>query len=151
MPATEVKDKILWVRAVLNGILAWVLGFIIYMIPALVVATKMGFELGPQSDDPAAVSEQISQAIPAIYESNPLLTIGFIIVTALLIFWRAKAVANATGNKRTINGLLVAVFPVLISVLFSVFTNVDFTSIIQVLLFFVAGFAGGYLSKTATE
>jgi len=141
------KSNILWIKAFLNGIFAWILGFIIYMIPGLIVAFKMGFELGPKSDDHSAVSEQISQTISALYQNNLWFTIGFIVVTTFLVFWMAKTVAKSTGDKSIFNGLLVAVFPVLFTVLFIFSTSFDFTSIIEILLFIGAGYAGGYLSR----
>lgn len=111
------ENTISWIRDLLNGLLAWILGFVVYLSPGLVVSLKMGFELGPTSDDPAAVSEQISQTISGIYQHNPWLTVGFMVVTALLIFWRAKKVSRSTGEQSTLNGLLVATFPVLFSLL----------------------------------
>jgi hypothetical protein len=141
------RNNILWIKAFLNGIFAWILGLIIYMIPGLVVAFKMGFELGPKSEDPSAVSEQIGQTVSALYQNSLWLTIGFIVVTALLVFWRAKTVAKSTGDKSICNGLLVAAFPVLFGVLFIFSTGFDFTSIIGILVFIGAGYAGGYLSK----
>lgn len=141
------KNNILWLKAFLNGIFAWILGFIIYMIPGLIVAFKMGFELGPKSDDPSAVSEHIGQTVSALYRNSLWLTIGFIAVTALLVFWRAKSVAKSTGDKSTFNGLLVAVFPVIFIVLFSLSTGFSFTSIIEILVFIGAGYAGGYFTQ----
>ncbi|MBN1154371.1 hypothetical protein JXB12_05560 [candidate division KSB1 bacterium] len=147
MSIKDEKNDILWIKALLNGIFAWILGFIIYMIPGLIVAFKMGFELGPKSADPSAVSEQISQTISTLYQNNLWLTIGFIVFTALLVFWRARTVAKSTGDKRIINGLLAAVFPVLISMLFFFSTGFDLTSIIMILVLIGAGYAGGYLSR----
>jgi len=74
MNSNDDINKIQWIRALLNGILAWIIGFILYMLPGLIVAFKMGFELGPTSEDPASVSKQISQTIPGIYQDNLLLT-----------------------------------------------------------------------------
>ena len=99
------KGKILWIKALLNGILAWIIGFILYMVPGFVIAFKMGMELGPKSEDPAMVSEQIGQTIPTIYQDNLLLLAGFYIITALLIFWRAWSIAKGTGDKKGINGM----------------------------------------------
>ena len=147
MSADKKKSNILWVKALLNGILAWVLGFVIYMLPSLIVGFKMGFELGPTAEDPAAVSEQISQTIREMYQNNLLLTVGFIVVTALLIFWRAFIVARGTEGKKTANGLVVAVFPVIFTLLFIFSRGLDVSSLIELLVFIGAGYAGGFFSK----
>lgn len=147
MNSRDEKNKILWIKALLNGILAWIIGFILYMVPAFVVAFKMGIELGPKSEDIASVSEQISQTIPGIYQDNLLLTVGFIIVTTLLIFWRAKTIAKGTGEKKIINGVIVAVFPVVFSLLFMISTGFDIPSILEVIVFVGAGYTGGFYSK----
>ncbi len=147
MVAETKGPKILWAKALFNGLFAWVLGFILYMIPALVVAVKMGIELGPKSDDSAEVSQQISQAISKMYQNSILLFIAFIIVVALLIFWRATVLAKGSGEKRKLNSALVAVFPVVINLLFSFSTGFDVTSVIALLIFVAAGYVGGMLSK----
>ena len=117
------------------------------MLPAFVVAIKMGINLEPKSEDPASLSKQISQTISAMYQDNLLLTVGFIIVTALLIFWRAKNAAKGTGEKKIINGLFVPVFPVVINLLFMISTVFDTSSIIGLIAFFGAGYAGRFYSK----
>ena len=147
MSAETIKKNILWVKGLLNGILAWALGFAVYMIPAFVVSLKMGFELGPKLKDPAAVSEQISQTIQAMYQNGLWLSIGFVIVTALLIFWRARKVAGQSGGKTVVNGLLVTVFPILFSILFGVSTGFGWTSLVEIILFLGAGYAGGHVEN----
>ena len=147
MSSENVKNKILWIKATINGILAWIIGFIIYMIPGMIVATKMGFELGSKSSDSAAVSEHIGQTISTMYQNNYWLIIGFIVVTALLIFWRAISVSKSTGDKSLINGLLVSVFPVLFIVLIIFSKGFHFTSIIEIFVFIGVGYIGGYLNK----
>lgn len=147
MSSKDVKYRILWIKALLNGLLAWIIGFILYMVPAFVVAIKMAIKLGPKSKDPAAISAQISQTISAMYQANLFLTIGFFMVTALLVFWRARIVANGTGAKRSINGLIVPVFPVVFTMLFLSSTGFDITSILGLFVLLVAGYAGGFYSK----
>ncbi len=147
MSAENDKQNNLWFKALLNGILAWFLGFIIYMIPAFVVAFKMGLELGPKSDDPAAVSEQISQTISGMYRNNILLTIGFIIITALFILWRAKRVAKKSVDNKSSMGLLVALIPVLFGILFIFSKGLNILSLVEVFVFLLAGYGGAYLSK----
>lgn len=138
-------EKVLWIKALVNGIFVWILGFILYLIPALVVAFKMSFKLGPKSDNPAEISEQISRTIATIYQNNILLTIGFILVTALLIIWRARSVSKISDVKGLSPGLLVAVFPVIFSILFDYSTGFDISSIIEILAFIGAGYMGAHL------
>ena len=144
MVAENVKKNILWVKGLLNGIWALLLGFMLYMIPALVVGFKMGFELGPKSTDPGAVSEQISQTIRAMYQNSMALTIGFFVITALMIFWWARKVTVRSGSKTVVNGLLVAVFPVLLCLLFDMSTGFGLTTVLAIVLYVGAGYAGGY-------
>ena len=98
MENETVKNQILWIKAFVNGIVVWIIGYIIYLIPGLMVGFKMGFELGPNADDPSALSKQISETISQMYQANHWYIIGFIIITALLIFWRAKKVSKSTGG-----------------------------------------------------
>ena len=136
-----------WGKALANGLLAWFLGFAFYMIPSLVVAFKMGFELGPQGVESSAISAQISQAISAMYRDNIWLSVGYAAVIALLVFWRARVVAKGTGDKRIAHGLLVAAVPVVVSVLSAVLGPVDVSSLIDIAVFGIAGYLGGRTSK----
>ncbi len=147
MSSRDSVNKILWIKALLNGLLAWFIGFIFLMLPAFVVAIKMGIDLGPKSEDPASLSKQISQTISAMYQDNLLLTVGFFIVTALLIFWRARNVAKGTGKNKIMNGLIVPVFPVVFNLLFMISTGFDASSILGLIAFLGAGYAGGFYSK----
>jgi hypothetical protein len=82
-----------------------------------------------------------------MYQANLLLTIGFFMVTALLVFWRARIVAKGTGEKRLINGLIVPVFPFVFTMLFMISTGLDIPSILGLIVFLVAGYTGGCYSK----
>jgi len=142
----EIEGRVLWFKALLNSFLVWVLGFIIFLIPGLVVATKMGFELGPKIKDSEAVSAQISTAISEMYSSS-LLLLGFYAgLFCVLIFWRAWAVAKGTGSKAMINGLLVGSIPVVTSLIFAGVGGIDIFSVMEILFFLGAGAAGGRLS-----
>lgn len=141
------KNDILWSRGILNGVLAWVLGLVILMIPAIVVAVQMGFELGPQADDSAEVSARISETISAMYQHNSLITGGFIIVTALLIFWRAWAVLKKATGEYTVNAMLVAAFPVFFSLL-SVFTKTfELSTLLEMVVYAGASYAAVYFKR----
>ena len=149
MENETVKNQILWIKAFVNGILVWIIGYIIYLIPGLMVGFKMGFELGPNADDPSALSKQISETISQMYQANHWYIIGFIIITALLIFWRAKKVSKSTGGKTIVNGILVASFPVLFTLLFIFLIGYNVISLIGIFVFAGAGYMGGYLNKSA--
>lgn len=147
----ENNNNILWLKGLWNGILAWILGFIIYMLPAFVVAFKMGFELGPKSGNPAEVSEQISKAIPQMYQNNIWLSYGLIIVTSLLIFWRARKVIKKSSENQIINGLLVTAFPVFFSIFYNISRGFDLSSVLELILFIGAGYAAGYFLSRKPE
>jgi len=149
MTETTTTPSLRWGKALANGLLAWFLGFALYMIPSFVVAFKMGFELGPQGGESSAISSQISQAISSMYRENIWLSIGYTVVVALMVLWRAYAVARGTGDNRVKHGLLVAAVPALLSVLSLFFIHMDPSSIVDVLVFLAAGYVGGRWSKPA--
>ena len=140
------KNRILWAKGLFNGLLAWLLGFFIYMIPAFAVAIKMGVELGPKTEDSQAVSEKISRTISEMYSDNLLLMLGFILVTGLLILWRSGSVSGKASGAHIANGLLVSVFPVLFSLIVIISTEFGLISIIELLFFTAMGYLGGNLS-----
>lgn len=146
MGNNDLTDKIRIGKALLNSLLVLALSFGLFMIPALVKAFRMGFELGPQSDDPNAVSRTISDSISEMYQNSALLITGLILITILIIFWRARAVSKGTGNKRMINGLLVASLPVILSI-FWIGGEVGLSDIAVPLLYLGAGIAGGVSNK----
>jgi len=132
-----------WGKALLNGLLAWVIGFVLYMIPSFVVAFKMGFELGPQGVESAEISRRIGEAIPAMYRGSVWLGIGYTVVVALLIFWRARVVARGTGANSVKHGLLVAAVPALLSVVSLFAFHMDFATVLDIVIFIAAGYVGG--------
>jgi hypothetical protein len=146
MAKTNKPDSILWVKGLLNSLLVLVIGFAIFMVPALIKAFQMGFELGPQSDDPAALSRQISETISNMYKNHTLYITGFVIITILLIFWRARVTAKGTGDKCVINGILVSIMPVLLTVAF-ISAGFNIKDLLQPLFYIGAGTAGGLSRK----
>jgi hypothetical protein len=147
MTDTTAPASLRWGKALLNGLLAWILGFVIYMIPSFVVAFKMGFELGPQGVESSAIGSQISQAISQMYRENIWLSIGYAVVIALLVFWRARVVAKGTGVYRVPHGLLVAAIPVLLSLLSAVVIQMEWSSFVDAAIFCLAGYIGGRTAK----
>jgi hypothetical protein len=147
MTDTTASASLRWGKALLNGLLAWILGFVIYMIPSLVVAFKMGFELGPQGVESSAISSQISQAISQMYQENIWLSIGYAAVIALLVFWRARVVARGTGTQRVAHGLLVAAIPAVFSLVSAAVTQPELSSFVNAAIFCLAGYIGGRTAK----
>jgi hypothetical protein len=143
------EGRILWLKALLNSVLVWIAGFIIFLIPGFVVAMKMGFELGPKSQDTAAVSSQIGSDISEMYSNSTLLMGFYAGLFFVLIFWRAWAVAKGTGDKRIVNGILVSSIPVIVSLMFVFTGGVDIYSVIEILFFVGAGAIGGFFARTA--
>lgn len=145
------KKNILWLRGLLNGLFAWIIGFLLYMIPAFIIAVRMGFTLGPGSDDPAAVSAEISESISALYESSLSLSLAYILLLCVFIFLRARRINEKYGSKEVLNGLLVSVFPVFFSILFIVTDGFELLSAVEIVLFVVAGYLGGYVPNSSKK
>ena len=140
-------NKILWAKSILNGIIVLVAGFVLYLIPGLVLAFKMGFELGPKAKDSREVSTKISQAVSQLYRDEVWLTMGFIIITGLLILWRASSVAKGTGDKKLINGLIVGTVPALIGLSFILSGSFSLVALGEIIFFAGLGLWGGSMGK----
>lgn len=134
-------------KALLNGLLAWFIGFALYMLPAFVVAFRLAFELGPRQQGAAAISQQISQQIAALYAGSWLLQVGLIVIVGLLVVWRAWAVAKRGAQRQLISGLVVGVVPALLTPVLMVWGGSDRVDMIAVLVYLVAGVTGGYLAR----
>ena len=78
-------------KVLLNGLVVGLVGFAVYMIPALVVAFGLAFEMGSQRQGSAAISATISRKIAAMYAENGWLQVGLIIIVGLLTVWRVRA------------------------------------------------------------
>ncbi len=138
--------KIYWFKSILNGLWAWLLGMAIYMIPALVVGFKMGFELGPQLKDNAAVSAEISQTIATMYRDSLYLHIFFFVIMLGLIVWRSYKVVRLPQSHALLNAVIVAAVPSLITVLSSA-KHFDLFALLGVVAFFAASIAVGLWKK----
>jgi hypothetical protein len=114
--ADESSSPRAWPKDLLNGFVAWLVAFVLYLIPGFVVAIPMGFSLGPKLKDNAAVGAQIGQAVSDLYRSHLSLHFGYIIVLGLLILWRARVTRRTTGNA-TVHGALIAVAPLFLAAL----------------------------------
>ena len=135
-------------RALLNGLLAWFIGFALYMLPAFVVAFRLAFELGPRQQGAAAISQQISQQIAALYAGSWLLQAGLIVMVGLLVVWRAWAVAKGSDQGHLVRGLLVGAVPALLTPVLLAWGGFGWVDIVAVLVCLVAGVTGGRLART---
>ncbi len=136
--------KAIWPRCLLNSFLAWLLGFIIYMVPSLVVAFRMGFELGPKSNDSAAVSRQISATISGMYRDNLWLSVGYVLVMAVLIYLRSHVISRKEPRAVLLHGILVGSIPAVISVAQLLFSSAGLTELAVIIVFLASGAAGSY-------
>lgn len=140
-------NQIRWSKSILNGIVVLVVGFILYLIPGLVLAFRMGFDLGPKVKNSQEVSTKIGHAVSQLYSDEIWFTIAFIIITGLLVLWRSSSVAKGTGNKKLINGLIVGAVPALIGLSFVFSAGFSLIALLEIIVFIGFGLWGGYLSK----
>jgi hypothetical protein len=134
-------------KALLNGLLAWFIGFVLYMVPAFVVAFRLAFEMGSQRQGSAAISEQIGQKIAAMYAGSLLLQVGLIVIVGLLVVWRAWAVAKGSEQKQPVSGLIVGAVPAVLTLVFLMCGGFGWVDIVAILVYLVTGVIGGYLAK----
>ena len=148
MKTSETKGpRLLWARSLLNGLYAWVLGFVLYMIPGLIMAVRMGIRLGPGAAEPAEVSARISSEVSAMYAESLSLSLAYIIFVCLLVFLRARSLNEKFERRDMRNGLLVALVPVLVSLIFIFTTGFDLLALAEIVLFTAAGYLGGTVKR----
>ncbi|MBX7236982.1 MAG: hypothetical protein K1X65_21550 [Caldilineales bacterium] len=134
-------------KALLNGLLAWFIGFALYMLPAFIVAFRLAFEMGPQKQGAAAISAQISQTIAILYAGSWFLQAGLIVMVSLLVVWRAWAVATRSEQRQLINGLMVGAAPALLTPVLLMWGGFGWVDLVAMLVCLVAGVTGGRLAK----
>jgi hypothetical protein len=144
------EKKSFWFKDLLNGFIVWAIAFLLYVIPAFVVAIRMGFDLGPKLKDDPQVSTMIGQAISEMYRTNPYLLPGYTVILAVLIFWRSRVICRTVSNKFLIHRAVIAVIPVAIGVWQLVSGKGGLSSMIAIIVFLAAGIAGG-LKRTGTS
>lgn len=140
-------NKILWIKTLSNSLFALITGFVIYMLPGLIVGFKMGSELGPKMKDSSVLSAQISKTVSLMYSENLWLTIGYILLTSLLIFWRSLKVSRGTGDKKYINGLMVGSLPVVIALLYIFMMGFNWLGVIVIIISSGSGLLGSVNSE----
>ncbi len=134
-------------KALRNGLLAWFIGFALYMLPAFIVAFRLAFEMGPQKQGAAAISAQISQTIAILYAGSWFLPVGLIVMVGLLVVWRAWTVAKGSEQRQLMNGLMVGAAPALLTPVLLMWGGFGWVDIAAMLVCLVAGVTGGYLAK----
>ena len=142
------KQILVW-RAALNGFVAWIIGTLLYMVPALVVGFQMGFTLGPKLQSSSEVSRMISEAISRMYRGNMLLAGAYLVAIAVLVFWRAGVVSRAATGKRIQNGLIVGAVPALLEVLFLAAGIGGILSVVAAVMYVAVGAFAGSRSAVA--
>jgi len=141
-------EKVRWGKALLNGFVAWIIGVVIYMIPSFVYAAWLVFQLVPTMTDSTAISTEISQRIAAMYTGNWLLIGALVLIAALIILWRARAVATGTGQSRWINGLVVGAVAAVLSLVFVLCGGFDLSTVVTIVVYLGAGVVGGLLARS---
>jgi hypothetical protein len=145
-----ILNRILWLRALWNSFLVLLIGFVIYMLPGLVVGFKMGFELASKMKNNNQVGPQISEAVSKMYQENIIFIEVSIIVTVLAIFWRSRIVSRGTGNKKLINGSLVSSFPSLIGLTYVFLRGFNIVPVLGIVLFIGFGLLGSISREKTT-
>jgi len=138
-------------KALLNGLLAWFIGFALYMLPAFVVAFRLAFEMGPRKQGSAAISRQISQEIAALYAGSWLLHVGLIVIVGLLVVWRAWAVVRGSEPRELVSGLVVGAVPALLTSMLLAWGGFGWVDMAAMLVSLVAGITGAYLARAQSK
>jgi hypothetical protein len=142
--ATNFSPKPSWVKDILNGFLAWLIAFLLYMVPSLVVGISMGFDLGPKLNDNAEVGRRIGQAIREMYQSNWYLHVGFTVVLAILVFWRAWIKTRHTAEKSILHGATVGISAAILVSLQMMPRGASTAAVVSAVVCIVAGLIGGW-------
>ncbi|MBU0493482.1 MAG: hypothetical protein KKA73_16460 [Chloroflexi bacterium] len=125
----------------------WFIGLVIYFIPSFVYAFWLAFQMAPTTTDYMSMSTRISQEIATIYSENWLLIGALMLIAALIILWRARAVAMGTGQSRWINGLVVGATAAVFSLVFVLCGGVDLSTVVTIVVYLGAGVVGGLLAR----
>lgn len=104
----------------------------------------MGFDLGPKLKDNAEVSRRISQAISEMYESGWYLHIGFIVVLAVLVYWRASARTKHITEKSILHGATIGTTAAVLVILQMMSSGVGIHAVMAAVSCIAAGWIGGW-------
>lgn len=134
-------------RAVLNGLFVWLVSVAVAMVPAFLYSVWRGAALAPQTQDPAGAAGQIAREVADLYSGNSLLVIGVVVITVVLIVWRASAVAKGSWHMRWANGLLVGAVPAVLSLVSVLCGGLSTLDLVTVGLYLAAGLVGGLIAR----
>jgi hypothetical protein len=132
-----------WWKDILNGFIAWIIAFVIYMIPAFVVGIQMGFDLGPKLRNNTEVGRRISQAIGEMYGSNLYIHIGYIVVLGIIVFWRSWVNTRRLTERSMFHGAIIGSAAAILAVVQMTPGGAGVHMIIPVVVSIAAGVFGG--------
>ena len=139
----QTNRKPSWWKDTLNGLIAWLIAFVVYMIPAFAVAIPMGFDLGPKLHNNAEVSRRISQAISEMYGSNLYIHIGYIAVLGVVVFWRSRVIAGHFTERTILHGAIIGSAAAILVAVQMTSSGVGIHTVIPVVVSIAAGVIGG--------
>jgi len=140
-------EKVRWGKAILNGLIAWLIGFVINMAVGIGYSFIVLGRLMPTATDYNAMGNQISQEVAALYAGNWFLIGALMLIAALIILWRGRAVAMGTGRIRWINGLVVGATAAVFSLVFVLCGGFDLSILVTIVVYLGAGVVGGLLAR----
>lgn len=138
-----------WLKDIWIGFLSWLLAFLLYMLPSLVVGISMGFDLGPKLNDNAEVSRRINQSISEMYHSGWYLHLGFIIVLGCIVFWRASVRTTQLAEKSILHGVTIGATAAALVIIQMIPYGAGMYMVIGAIVCLVAGVAGGRQRRKA--
>lgn len=143
-----------WWKDILIGFLSWLFAFILYLLPAFVIGTLMGVDLGPKLNNSAEVSRRISQTISEMYQSGWYLHLGFIIVLGCIIFWRASIRTTQFPEKSILHSVIIGATAAMMVIIQMIPYGAGMYMVIGAVVCLVAGIVGGQqrrVSRSAEE
>lgn len=130
------------VRALLNGLFAWALGFFLYILPGIGLGLRMGYDLGREGVEQAEISRQISIAASQFYHNNPWMGLIGAVVMGGFVYWRAHVVSRDAGARATVRGALVAAIPIVIDLLMALRYRIGVVEVLAVAVILACGILG---------
>jgi hypothetical protein len=133
-----VPTPVRWVRIVLAGVLAPILGFVLVTLIVTVYAFALAFQARGQPDT-TSINQFAAQVAPW---ATPALT-------ALLTLLGALWVGRAVPSRAQLHGLLVGGVAALLSLLFSLFgaRGLQLPTLIACVVIVLAGWFGGLIAE----
>jgi len=133
-----------WGKAIRNGLFAWLLSLLIFLAPVLVLALSLA---EGQDRDLLGVGREVAEQVGALYAGNWLLIGALVFISAVIITWLARAVANWSGPWRLANGLLVGVVPAALWLALGLLGGFELRLAVIAAVYAAAGLLGGMLAR----